>query len=87
MPHTPTFMVRGLASTLFATLTPARQAFEAALSELGISAEALLADVTTLKTILQYHVTTTVFFSPEFLARATSFKPLLSGKTLRVNST
>jgi hypothetical protein len=61
------------------------QAFAAALVSLNTNASALLKDVTTLRAILNYHVSATVVASPTALAAAKSLK-MLNGKTVNVST-
>lgn len=72
-----------------ATLTvfaPTNEAFEAALSALGLTAEELLADTETLTTILTYHVLGTTVTSSDIAAAGSEEIPVepLSGEDLVV---
>ncbi len=79
----------GLSSTLMAfkgtIFIPTDTAFAAALKALNMQALQLLMQPALLKSILQYHVTSTVFATPASLAAAPSFTTL-SSKSIAVSS-
>jgi transforming growth factor-beta-induced protein len=68
----------------FTVFAPTNAAFEAALAELGITAEELLADTETLTAILQYHVADEVFTAEDITSGGPLFYTL-EGSPIQAN--